>query len=48
VRLLLGDAHPDYRRRCKQVFLAVLQEDAAHLPTIAEDIQALRRQIEAL
>ena len=43
-----GDSHPDYRARCKQVFLAVLEEDSAHLPTIEDDVDALRRQIEAL
>ena len=47
-KVVPGDAHRDYRSRCKEVFLAVLKEDAAHLPTIADDIQALRRQIEAL
>jgi patatin-related protein len=43
-----GDSHPDYRSRCKQVFLAVLAEDGAHLRTIEDDVKALRRQIEAL
>jgi hypothetical protein len=44
----LGDRHPSYRNRCKEVFLAVLEEDTPHLPTIADDVEALRRQIEAL
>ena len=43
-----GDSHPDYRRWCKRVFLAVLTEDAKHLPTVQEDVAALRRQVEAL
>jgi patatin-related protein len=43
-----GDTHPDYRRRCKHAFLAVLAEDATHLPTIEDEVQELRRQIAAL
>jgi patatin-related protein len=43
-----GDSHPDYRARCRQVFLAVLTEDEAHLPTIGQDVGTLRRRIEAL
>ena len=47
-KTILGDRHPSYRNRCKEVFLAVLEEDTPHLPTIADDVEALRRQIEAL
>ena len=47
-KIFLGDSHADYRSRCKEVFLAVLREDAAHLPTIEDDVEALRQQIEAL
>jgi hypothetical protein len=43
-----GDRHPDYVRWCKEAFRAVLQEDAADLPTITEDVAALRQQIDAL
>jgi patatin-related protein len=43
-----GDMHRDYQMRCKQAFLAVLAEDATHLPTIQDDIKALHGQIEAL
>jgi patatin-related protein len=47
-KTVLGDRHPSYRNRCKEVFRAVLEEDTPHLPTIADDVEALRRQIEAL
>ncbi len=47
-KIVLGDLHPDYRRWCRQVFLAVLAEDAPQLPTIKDDVAALQRQIEAL
>lgn len=47
-KIIPGTSHGDYRSWCKQVFLAVLAEDAAHLPTIADDLEALQRQIEAL
>jgi patatin-related protein len=47
-KIILGDSHPDYRKWCKRVFQAVLAEDAAHLPTIEDDVEALRRQVEAL
>jgi uncharacterized protein DUF3376 len=47
-KIISGASHPDYRRWCKQVFLAVLAEDAAHLPTIEHDLSALQEQIEAL
>jgi hypothetical protein len=43
-----GTSHPDYRSWCKEVFLAVLAEDSAHLPAIEHDLQALKRQIEGL
>jgi patatin-related protein len=47
-RTVPGDAHPGYRRWCKEVFLAVLAEDAEHLPAIRDDVEALRAQIDAL
>ncbi len=43
-----GTSHPDYRSRCKAAFSAILKEEAAHLPTIAEDLEALRQQVDAL
>jgi hypothetical protein len=43
-----GASHPQYRSRCKAVFRAVLAEEAAHLPTISDGLEALREQIEAL
>jgi patatin-related protein len=46
--LVLGDSHPDYRRRCKEVFHAILGEEAAYLPTIGDEVDALREQIAAL
>ena len=47
-KIIPGTSHGDYRSWCKQVFLAVLAEDAAYLPTIEHDLEALHRQIEAL
>jgi hypothetical protein len=47
-KVIPGDSHPDYRKRCRQVFGAVLDEDAAHLPTLEADIEALRLQLDAL
>ena len=47
-KIVLRDSHPDYRKWCKRVFQAVLAEDAANLPTIEDDVEALRRQVEAL
>lgn len=47
-KIVPGASHRDYRSWCKQVFMAVLAEDAAHLPTIEHDLEALQRQIEAL
>ncbi|MDP9491289.1 MAG: patatin-like protein [Actinomycetota bacterium] len=43
-----GVDHPDYRARCKEVFRAVLDEDAAHLPTIQKTVADLRAKVEAL
>ncbi len=54
VRLLLttaetpGNLHPDYRARCKTVFRAVLDEDAAHLPNIQDKVTELGKKVEAL
>ena len=47
-KVIPGDSHPDYQSRCRQVFGAVLEEDSAHLPTIEDDIEALKVQIDAL
>jgi patatin-related protein len=43
-----GKDHPDYRARCKEVFRAVLDEDAAHLPTIQRTVADLRAKVETL
>jgi len=47
-KIIPGAPHPDYRRWCKQVFLAVLAEESAHLPTIEHDLEILEAQIQAL
>jgi patatin-related protein len=43
-----GTEHPDYRSRCKAAFGAILEEEAAHLPTIKDDVEALARKVEAM
>jgi patatin-related protein len=43
-----GEDHPQYHSRCKAAFKAILEEEAEHLPTIAEEVEALRRKVEAL
>ena len=43
-----GRDRPEYREWCKRVFRAVLKEDEPHLPTIAEDVGKLKRQVEGL
>jgi hypothetical protein len=46
--LVSGDRHPDYVKWCQAAFRAVLVEEAGHLPTIADDVEKLRAQVEAL
>ncbi len=54
VRMLLstaearGDAHPDYRNRCKQIFRAVLEEEDGHVGHIADKVAGLKAAIDAL
>jgi patatin-related protein len=43
-----GDKHPEYRNRCRAAFKAILEEEAEHLPTIAAEVEALRRKVEVL
>jgi patatin-related protein len=45
--VVLGTAHPEYRSRCKAAFHAILDEEAAYLPSIGGDVNALRKQLEA-
>ena len=40
-RFVSGLEHTDYKRWCKRVFDAILEEEKAHLPTIADDVEAL-------
>jgi patatin-related protein len=47
-RVTPGSAHPEYRSHCKSVFRAVLEEEADHVPTIADEVAALRTQVDAL
>jgi hypothetical protein len=46
--LVLGSEHPEYRSRCKTAFLAILDEEEPHLPTIGGIVGAIRAQVEAL
>jgi patatin-related protein len=46
--VVLGTSHAEYRSRCQAVFRAILDEEAAHLPTIGDEVEALREQVEAL
>jgi patatin-related protein len=43
-----GDEQPEYVRSCQAAFRAILEEEAAHLPTIAETVEKLRARVEAL
>ncbi len=47
-KLELGDSHPRYRRHCRAAFQAVLEEESAHLPALGEELEAVRRQVDAL
>jgi patatin-related protein len=46
--LVSGNNHPQYRSRCRAVFGAILHEETAYLSTISNDVQEIRKQIEAL
>jgi patatin-related protein len=46
--LVPGSSHPEYRGRCKAAFRAILDEEAAYLPTVVEEVEALRKQVDAL
>jgi patatin-related protein len=47
-KTVAGSEHPEYRRRCQEAFRAVLDEEADHLPALGEELQDLRRKVDAL
>ena len=47
-KLKLGSEHPEYRKWCQAVFRAVLEEEADHLPALGDELEDLRRKVEAL